>query len=85
MTTILLILTGSVILIGYMDRDLFCSSMDLIETIQNPTPFCQLSGAYIVSIPDPKPTPVRIAFSILHVILEAIYAPDEVWGRDYSI
>ena len=36
----------------------------------------------VVSVPDPKPTPARIAFSITRVILEAIYAPDEVWGRD---
>ena len=33
----------------------------------------------LVSVPDPKPTPARIAF--LHVILEAIYALDEVWGK----
>ena len=36
--------------------------------------------------PRPKPTPAWIAFSIAHgegrVILEAIYALDEVWGRD---
>ena len=41
----------------------------------------------LVSVPDPKPTPAWIAFSIAcvfpRVILEAIYAPDEVWGRDY--
>ena len=36
------------------------------------------SWLLLVSVPDPKPTPARIAF----VILEAIYAPDEVWGRD---
>ena len=35
----------------------------------------------LVSVPDPKPTPARIASSI--VILEAIYAPDEVWGRNF--
>ena len=35
----------------------------------------------LVSVPDPKPTPARIAFSI--VVLEAIYALDEVWGQDY--
>ena len=39
----------------------------------------------LVSVPDPKPTPVRIAFSILRVILEVIYAPGEVWGWDYFI
>ena len=38
----------------------------------------------IVSVPDPKPIPAQIAFSIACVILEAIYAPDEVWGRDYD-
>ena len=38
----------------------------------------------LVSVPDPKPTPARITFSIMCVILEAIYTPDEVWGRDYS-
>ena len=37
---------------------------------------------HLVSVPDPKPTPARIAFPC--VILEVIYAPDEVWGRDYS-
>ena len=34
----------------------------------------------LVSVPDPKPTPARITFP--HVILEVIYALDEVWGRD---
>ena len=40
----------------------------------------------VVSVPDPKPTPARIAFSIARAlaILEAIYVLDEVWGRDYS-
>ena len=37
----------------------------------------------LVSVPDPKPTPARIAFSIAGVILEVIYTPDEVWGLDY--
>ena len=37
----------------------------------------------VVSVPDPKPTPARIAFSVfLHAILEAIYVLDEVSGRD---
>ena len=36
----------------------------------------QLSVGSLVSVPDPKPTPARI--------LEAIYALDEVWGRDYG-
>ena len=48
--------------------------------------FCIQICASLVSVPDPKPIPARIAFSIAHVfpyvILEAIYAPDEVWGRD---
>ena len=35
----------------------------------------------LASVTDPKPTPARIACSIL----EAIYAPDEVWGRDYVL
>ena len=34
----------------------------------------------LVSVSDPKPTPVRIAFSIRYTGLEAIYALDEVWG-----
>ena len=53
-----------------------------------PAPFLNVPASYcIVSVPDPKPTPARIAFSITHkrVILEVIYAPDEVWGRDYSL
>ena len=33
---------------------------------------------HVVSVPDPKPNPAQIAFSIL----EVIYVPDEVWGRD---
>ena len=37
----------------------------------------------LVSVSDPKPTPARIAFNIPHVILKAIYVPDEVWGQDY--
>jgi len=45
-----------------------------------------MSGEALVLVPDPKPTPVRIAFSITrifsHVILEAIYMPDEVWEWD---
>ena len=32
-----------------------------------------LLGLHLVLVPDPKPTPVRIAFSISRVILEAIY------------
>ena len=33
-------------------------------------------------VQDPKPTPAWITFSIPCGILEAIYIPDEVWGRD---
>ena len=40
--------------------------------------------SYLVSVPDPKPTPAQIAFSIPCVILEAIYAPDEVWDETKS-
>ena len=40
---------------------------------------------YLVSVPDPKPTPARIAFSIARGELEAIYTPGEVWGRDYDL
>ena len=36
----------------------------------------------LVSVSDPKPTPARIAFSCARVILEVIYTPDEVCGRD---
>ena len=43
---------------------------------------CTLSRVHIVSVPDPKPTPARIGFSITCVILEVIYALEEVWGRD---
>jgi len=35
----------------------------------------------LVLVPDPKPTPVLIAFSIACVILEAIYASDEIWDE----
>ena len=40
-----------------------------------------LIDVHLVLVSDPKPT-AQNAFSILHVLLEAIYAPDEVWGRD---
>ena len=39
-------------------------------------------SSILVSVPDPKPTPARITFSITRIILEVIYVPDEVWGRD---
>ena len=35
----------------------------------------------LASVPDPKPTPAWTTIGIL----EAIYAPDEVWGRDYVL
>ena len=39
----------------------------------------------LVSVPDPKPTPAWIVFSIvLSVILEVIYTPDEVWEETRS-
>ena len=44
----LYLLTASVLLIGYLDIEgLFCSSMDLIESAQNPTPFCEVSGTCV--------------------------------------
>ena len=36
----------------------------------------------LVSVPDSKPTPAWIAFSITHSLLEVL---DEVRGRDYRI
>ena len=41
-----------------------------------------LIDVHLVLVSDPKPTPAQNAFSILHALLEAIYAPDEVWGQD---
>ena len=38
------------------------------------------STLILVLVPDPIPTPVRITFSISHVILEVMYVLDEVWG-----
>ena len=32
------------VLIGYMDRKLFCNSRDLIESLDNPTVFCSIQG-----------------------------------------
>ena len=43
---------------------------------------CNWSDSDLVSVPDPKSTPARIAFSFPRVILEVIYVLDEVWGRD---
>ena len=40
------------------------------------------SKVSLVSVPDPKPTSVRDHFQFPRVILQAIHAPDEVWGRD---
>ena len=41
---------------------------------------CNDTGLPLVSVPDPKPTPAKILFSIL----EVIYTPDEVWGQELS-
>ena len=42
------------------------------------TLYCSCVGIYVlVSVPDPKPTPAQIGFSIVH-ILEAIYVPDKI-------
>ena len=42
-----------------------------------------LQTVIIVAVPDPKPTPVQITFSITQGILEVIYTLDEVWEQDY--
>ena len=42
-----------------------------------------LCTCILVFVPDPKPIPAQVAFSIVCIIPEAIYAPDEVWERDY--
>lgn len=39
-------------------------------------------GKIVVLVPDSKPTPAQITFTIARIILEVIYAPNEVWGRD---
>ena len=39
------------------------------------------SDENLVSVPNPKPTPVRIAISITGSDIY-IYVPDEIWGRD---
>lgn len=42
---------GIFVLIGFMDRRLFCSSEDLTESYQNPaSPFCTISGNVYVQI-----------------------------------
>ena len=38
-------------LIGFMDRDLFCSSNDLLQTFQHSTPFCKLTGMSRQNVP----------------------------------
>ena len=40
----------------------------------------KLSSWTLVSVPDPKPTPAWITFSITHRKLKVIYVPDGVWG-----
>jgi len=42
---------------------------------------CDHFPGQLVLVPDLKPTPAWIAFSIVRG--EATYAPDEVWGQDY--
>ena len=38
-------ITEVIILISFMDRSaLFCNSIDLLDNLENPTPFCKLSG-----------------------------------------
>ena len=40
------------------------------------------SKVSLLSVPDPKPTSAWDHFQFPCVILQAIHAPDEVWGRD---
>ena len=40
-----------------------------------------LHVAWLVSVPDPKPTPARITSSIARYTGCGLYVPDEVWGR----
>jgi hypothetical protein len=40
---------GINVLIGFIDRRLFCTSEDLVETYLSPaSPFCTLSGRHII-------------------------------------
>ena len=42
-------------LIGLAGRDtLFCRSSDLLETIENSTPFCSFTGKYHYALIEPK-------------------------------
>ena len=38
-------------------------------------------GFCLVSVPNPNQPKCRL-LSVLHIILEAIYIPDEVWGEE---
>ena len=60
------------------------SIIHLMDLAPEPEYIVYETALMLVSVPDPKPTPARIAFSIARIQLEVIYAPDEVWGRDYS-
>ena len=60
------------------------SAMELKQDSLESAGMTRFVSSSLVSVPDPKPTPVRIAFSILRVILEVIYAPGEVWDETTS-
>ena len=60
------------------------SAMELKQDSLESAGMTRFVSSSLVSVPDPKPTPARIAFSILRVILEAIYAPGEVWDETTS-
>jgi len=36
------------VLIAFTNRELFCSSDDLVESIDNPTPFCTIIGRNVM-------------------------------------
>ena len=38
------------IFIGTLDRRLFCSSRSLLESIENPTTFCILTGMVLITL-----------------------------------
>ena len=50
---IIISLHGVIVLTGFADRHLFCTSKDLIETLNSPaSPFCTISGIeYSISSP----------------------------------
>ena len=54
-------------------------SYALVYLLEGTEPSCLI----LASVPDPKPTLARIAFS--NVILEVIYVPDEVGGETSHI